>query len=62
MTHLGGQLLPISYGQLAVGEHVTDIAVSQHSQRARLSEKLLQGASCVHGERTVRLEAECHLV
>lgn len=42
MTHLGGQLLSVSDGQLTVGEHVTDIAVSQQSQRARLSEKLLQ--------------------
>ena len=55
MTHLGGQLLPISHGQLAVGEHVTDIAVSQRSQRARFCEKLLQCTSCVHGERTVRV-------
>ena len=53
MTHLGSQLLSISDCQLTVGEQVTDVAVSQQSQRARLSEKLLQGASCVHGECTV---------
>ena len=41
MTHLGSQLLSISDCQLTVGEHVTDVAVSQQSQRARLSEKLL---------------------
>ncbi len=55
MTHLGGQLLPISYGQLAVGEHVSDIVVSQQSQRGRFCEKLLQCTPCVHGERTVRV-------
>ena len=55
MAPLGGQLLSVSAGQLTVGEHVTDVAVSQQSQRARLSEKLLQGASCVHGECTVRV-------
>ncbi|DBA74779.1 TPA: hypothetical protein ACH3X2_009302 [Trebouxia sp. C0005] len=42
MTHLCGQLLTISDCQLTVGEHVTNVAVSQQSQRARLSEKLLQ--------------------
>ena len=46
---------PDSDGQLAVGKHVTDIAVSQQSQRARLSEQLLQGTSCVHGKCTVRV-------
>ena len=55
MTHLYSQLLPVSDRQLTVGEHVTDVAVSQQSQRARLPEKLLQGASCVHGECTVRV-------
>ncbi len=55
MTHLGSQLLEVYDCQLTVGEHVTDVAVSQQSQRTRLSEKLLQGASCVHGECTVRV-------
>ena len=48
------QLLTNSDGQLAIGEHVTAVAVSQQSQRARLSLKLLQGTSCIHGERAVR--------
>ena len=55
MTHLSSQLLAVSDCQLTIGEHVTDIAVSQLSQRTRLSEKLLQGASCVHGECTMRV-------
>ncbi|DBA65496.1 TPA: hypothetical protein ACH3X2_003205 [Trebouxia sp. C0005] len=42
MTHLGSQLLEVYDCQLTVGEHVTDVAVSQQSQRTRLSEKLLQ--------------------
>ncbi|KAL3136555.1 hypothetical protein ABBQ38_005802 [Trebouxia sp. C0009 RCD-2024] len=42
MTHLSSQLLAVSYCQLTVGKHVTDIDVSQQSQRTRLPEKLLQ--------------------
>ena len=38
VTHFGGQLFPISDGQLTVGHHVTYVAVSQQCQRARLSE------------------------
>ena len=33
----------------------TDVAVSQQSQRAGLSQKLLQGTSCIRGERAVRV-------
>ena len=55
VTHFGGQLFAISDGQLTVCQRVTYVAVSQQSQRARLSEQSLQGTPCIHGERTVRV-------
>ncbi|DBA77005.1 TPA: hypothetical protein ACH3X1_009595 [Trebouxia sp. C0004] len=47
VTHLGSQLLPVSDRQLTVGEHVTDVAVPQQSQRAGLSKQLLQGMEII---------------
>ncbi len=47
MAHSGDQLHPTSGGQLTVGQRVTCGAVSQQRQRARLSEKFLQGTPCI---------------
>ncbi|KAL0048226.1 hypothetical protein WJX82_010543 [Trebouxia sp. C0006] len=47
VTHFGGQLFPISDSQLTVCQHVTYVAVSQQSQRARLSEQFLQGMKII---------------
>ena len=53
VTHFGGQLLPISDGQLTIGQHVTDIAMSQQSEGTGLSKQLVQGTPCIHGKSTV---------